>query len=82
MGIFSCIQYLICIIRICQKLKYKVKYLHGKKSCYMLRKIMLQSNQELMSGDHFIMYINTELPYCIPETNKILYVNYSSILKN
>lgn len=31
MGIFSCIQYLICIIRICQKLKYKVKYLHGKK---------------------------------------------------
>lgn len=48
----------------------------------MMRKIMLQSNQELMSGDHFIMYINIELPCCIPETNKILYVNYSSILKN
>lgn len=35
-----------------------------------------------MSGDQFVMYINIELLCYIPKTNKILYVNYSSVIKS
>ena len=31
-------------------------------------------------GDQFIMYINVESLCCAYETNRILYVNYSSII--
>ena len=30
-------------------------------------------------GDHFIMYINIESLSCTPETNRILYINYTSV---
>ena len=32
-------------------------------------------------GDHFVIYTNTESLYCIPETNIMLYVNYTSMKK-
>lgn len=32
-------------------------------------------------GDHFATYINFKLLYCIPETNMILYFNYTSMKK-
>ena len=28
--------------------------------------------------EHFIIYENIKSPWCIPETNRILYVNYTS----
>ena len=30
-------------------------------------------------GDHFVMYLTAESVCCTPETNLILYVNYTSI---
>ena len=32
-------------------------------------------------GDHFAMYTNIESLYCTPETNIMLYVNYTSTKK-
>lgn len=34
-----------------------------------------------LCGDHFVIHTNIESLCCIPETNKILHVSYSSILK-
>ena len=33
-------------------------------------------------GDHFTIYTNIKSLCCIPETNIMLYVNYTSILKS
>lgn len=32
----------------------------------------------LNCGDHFIMYVNTKLLCCVPETNTVLYIGYFS----
>ena len=39
---------------------------------------MVTDGYQTYCGDQFIMYINVESLQCTPETNIILYINYTS----
>ena len=43
---------------------------------------MMTDVNQIHCGDHFVNYANIESSYCAPETNIMLYVNYTSIKQN
>ena len=58
-----------------------------KSLTFILRNVYLISpvqadGYQTYSGDQFVIYINAESLCCIPETNIVLYVNYTSVKKN
>ena len=43
---------------------------------------MVMDGNQTYCGDHFAVYTNIKLLCCTPETNIMIHVNYTSILKN
>lgn len=43
---------------------------------------MMTDVNQIHCGDHFVNYANIESLYCAPETNMMLYANFTSIKQN